>query len=100
MPAIFYLALMTYASKLKNYALALSLISITEAIPNLLQSIGGYFADRTKNKYQIIILLVIIRFVLYMIVGVLFVTNIAGWNLVLIVIGINFISDISGMYSG
>lgn len=91
---------MTYASKLKNYALALSLISITEAIPNLLQSIGGYFADRTKNKYQIIILLVIIRFVLYMIVGVLFVTNIAGWNLVLIVIGINFISDISGMYSG
>jgi MFS family permease len=99
-PAIFYLALMTYASKLKNYALALSLISITEAIPNLLQSIGGYFADRTKNKYQIIILLVIIRFVLYMIVGVLFVTNIAGWNLVLIVIGINFISDISGMYSG
>ncbi|WEV63197.1 MFS transporter (plasmid) [Lactobacillus sp. ESL0731] len=96
---LFYLALMTYASKLKNYALALSLISITEAVPDLLQSIGGYFADRTKNKFQVIIRLAIIRFILYMIVGALFVTNIAGWNLVLLVIAINFISDVSGMYS-
>ncbi|WEV63203.1 hypothetical protein OZX69_09425 (plasmid) [Lactobacillus sp. ESL0731] len=62
---LFYLALMTYASKLKNYALALSLISITEAVPDLLQSIGGYFADRTKNKFQVIIRLAIIRFILY-----------------------------------
>ncbi|WEV36888.1 MFS transporter [Lactobacillus sp. ESL0677] len=96
---LFYLALMTYASKLKNYALALSLISIMEAVPDLLQSIGGYFADRTKNKFQVIIRLAIIRFILYMIVGALFVTNIAGWNLILLVIAINFISDVSGMYS-
>ncbi|MDF7637858.1 MFS transporter [Lactobacillus sp. ESL0791] len=97
---LFYLALMTYASKLKNYALALSLISITEAIPDLLQSVSGYFADRTKNKFKTIVLLAIIRFVMYMLVGVLFVTNIAGWNLVLLVICINFISDVAGMYSG
>ncbi|MDF7682332.1 MFS transporter [Lactobacillus sp. ESL0679] len=96
---LFYLALMTYASKLKNYALALSLISIMEAVPDLLQSIGGYFADRTKNKFQVIIRLAIIRFILYMIVGALFVTNIAGWNLILLVIAINFFSDVSGMYS-
>lgn len=96
---LFYLALMTYASKLHNYTLAISLISITEAIPRLIQSLSGYYADRTKNKLKMIVSLAIIRFVLYLIVGLLFVTNIAGWNLVLIVIGINFISDISGMYS-
>ncbi|WEV36892.1 MFS transporter [Lactobacillus sp. ESL0677] len=97
---LFYLALMTYASKLHNYTLAISLISITEAIPRLIESLSGYYADRTKNKFKMIVWLAIIRFILYLIVGLLFVTNIAGWNLILLVIGINFISDISGMYSG
>ncbi|WEV39741.1 MFS transporter [Lactobacillus sp. ESL0681] len=96
---LFYLALMTYASKLKNYTLALSLISITEAIPDLLQTVSGYFADKTRNKFKVMIWLAIIRFVLYVAVGILFVTNLAGWNLVLMVIGINFISDLAGMYS-
>ena len=97
---LFYLALMTYASRLKNYSLALSLIAITESLPNLIQSLSGYLADRTKNKYHVIVWLAIIRFALYLLVGVLFATNISGWNLVLMVIGLNFISDLSGKYSG
>ncbi|KJY62698.1 MFS transporter, partial [Lactobacillus helsingborgensis] len=98
---LFYLAFMTYASKLQNYALALSLISITEAIPDLLGSVAGYIADRTQNKFKMITWLAVIRFILYMLVGFLFTrNNIAGWNLVLIVIAINFISDLSGSYSG
>ena len=97
---LFYLALMTYASKLKNYSLALSLIAITESLPDLIQSLSGYLADRTHNKYRVIVWLAVIRFALYMLVGLLFVTNIASWNLVLMVIGLNFVSDLSGMYSG
>lgn len=97
---LFYLALMTYASRLKNYSLALSLIAITESLPNLIQSLSGYLADRTKNKYHVIVWLAIIRFALYLLVGLLFATNISGWNLVLLVIGLNFISDLSGKYSG
>lgn len=97
---LFYLALMTYASRLKNYSLALSLIAITESLPNLIQSLSGYLADRTKNKYHVIVRLAVIRFALYLLVGVLFATNISGWNLVLLVIGLNFISDLSGKYSG
>ncbi|MEB3363343.1 hypothetical protein SDC49_05215 [Lactobacillus sp. R2/2] len=91
---------MTYASKLQNYSLALSLIAITESLPDLVQSLSGYLADRTHNKYRVIVWLAIIRFALYMLVGILFAININGWNLVLIVIGLNFISDLSGMYSG
>lgn len=97
---LFYLALMTYASRLKNYSLALSLIAITESLPNLIQSLSGYLADRTKNKYHVIVWLAVIRFALYLLVGLLFATNISGWNLVLLVIGLNFISDLSGKYSG
>ena len=96
---LFYLALMTYASKLKNYSLALSLIAISESVPRLLSSVGGYLADRTHNKYEKIVWLAMIRGALYLLVGFLFSQNIAGWNLVMMVIVINFISDTAGTYS-
>ena len=97
---LFYLALMTYASRLKNYSLALSLIAISESVPRLFSSVGGYLADRTHNKFQKIIWMAMIRGALYLLVGFLFSQNIAGWNLVIMVIIINFISDTAGTYSG
>ena len=97
---LFYLALMTYASRLKNYSLALSLIAISESVPRLFSSVGGYLADRTQNKFQKIVWMAMIRGALYLLVGFLFSQNIAGWNLVIMVIIINFISDTAGTYSG
>lgn len=94
------MALMTYASKLKNYSLALSLIAISESLPKLLEIFAGYLADRTHHKFKNIFLMAIIRFVLYGLVGILFASNISDWNLVLIVIVINLISDSFGSYSG
>lgn len=96
---LFYLALVTYASKLKNYSLALSLIAISESVPKLFASVGGYLADQTRNKFQKIVWLAGFRGVLYLLVGVLFSLNIAGWNLVMMVIIINFFSDTAGIYS-
>ena len=97
---LFYLALMTYASRLKNYSLALSLIAISESVPRLFSSVGGYLADRTQNKFQKIVWIAMIRGAFYLLVGFLFSQNIAGWNLVIMVIIINFISDTAGTYSG
>ncbi|BDR57656.1 MFS transporter [Xylocopilactobacillus apicola] len=96
---LFYLAFMTYASKFKNYSLALSLIAISESLPKVLYSLGGYFADKTKSKINGLIKLAIARSILYFVVGVLFAQNIKGWNLILIVIAINFLSDLLGIYS-
>lgn len=96
---LFYLAFMTYASKLKNYSLALSLIAISESIPKLFTIFGGYFADKTRNKFRNIFLTAIIRCILYGIIGLLFITNISQWNLVIIVVIINLISDTFGSYS-
>lgn len=59
---LFYLAFLTYASKLKNYSLALSLIAISESIPRLLDIFGGYLADKTRNKLKNIFWMAIIRF--------------------------------------
>lgn len=69
---LFYLAFMTYASKLQNYSLALSLIAISESIPRLFNIFGGYLADKTHNKFKSIFLIAVVRFVLYSLVGVLF----------------------------
>ena len=97
---LFYLAFMTYASKLKNYSLALSLIAISESIPRLFDIVGGYLADKTYNKFKNIFLMAVVRFILYGLVGILFVTNISQWSLVIAVVIINFISDTVGSYSG
>lgn len=97
---LFYLAFMTYASKLQNYSLALSLIAISESIPRLFDIFGGYLADKTRNKFKNIFLIAIVRFVLYGLVSILFITNISQWGLVIAVVIINFISDTVGAYSG
>lgn len=97
---LFYLAFMTYASKLHNYSLALSLIAISESIPKLFEIFAGYLADKTHKKFKNIFLMAIIRFVLYGIVGLLFVSHVSDWNLVLAVVIINLLSDTVGSYSG
>lgn len=97
---LFYLAFMTYASKLKNYSLALSLIAISESVPKLFEIFGGYLADRTQHKFKNIFLMAVVRFVLYAIVGFLFSNHISDWNLVITVVIINFFSDTFGSYSG
>ncbi len=97
---LFYLAFMTYASKLQNYSLALSLIAISESLPRLFDIFGGYLADRTRKKFKNIFLMSIVRFGLYGLVGVLFITNVSQWGLVIAVVIINFISDMAGTYAG
>ena len=96
---LFYLAFMTYASKLHNYSLALSLIAISESIPRLFEIFSGYLADRTRNKFKNIFLMAVVRFILYAIVGFLFVAKVSDWNLVIAVVVINFFSDTFGSYS-
>lgn len=97
---LFYLAFMTYASKLQNYSLALSLIAISESVPKLFEIFGGYLADKTKKKFRNIFLAAFVRFILYGLVGLLFITKMSQWNLVLIIVVVNFLSDTIGSYSG
>lgn len=97
---LFCLAFMTYASKLKNYSLALSLIAISESVPRLFEIFGGYLADKTKKKFQNIFLAAMARFILYALVGLLFISKVSQWNLVIIIVVVNFLSDTIGSYSG
>lgn len=97
---LFYLAFMNYASKLQNYSLALSLIAISESVPKMLEIFGGYLADRTREKFKNIFLAAVIRFALYGLVGLLFISKMSQWHLVIIIVLINFLSDTIGSYAG
>ncbi|RHH66552.1 MULTISPECIES: MFS transporter [Vagococcus] len=97
--SIFYLALVTYASRLDNFPLAISLIAISETLPTLFESYFGYLADKTKNKTIHLPNLAFIRAILYLSVGLIFSTNMNAWNIVFFTIIINFFSDLFGIYS-
>src|SRR5699024_9783842 len=84
---------------LENYSLALSLIAISESVPKLFTIFGGYFADKTQKKFRNIFLTALARCILYGLVGFLFISRINQWNLVIMVVVINLISDTFGSYS-
>lgn len=51
---LFYLAFMTYASKLQNYSLALSLIAISESIPRLFYIVEDMLPIGLKTNIEIL----------------------------------------------
>lgn len=77
----------------------MSLIAISESIPSLFKIFSGYLAYKTHKKFRNVFLMAVVRFVLYAIVGFLFVAKVSDWTLVLAVVVINFFSDTFGSYS-
>jgi len=96
--SIFYLAMIAYASSFDNSSLAITLVTISETLPDALSAITGYWSDRTKRKMHADYLSSLVRALLYCIVAILF-AKWDGWNLLLVVIIINVFSDLLGTYS-
>lgn len=96
--SIYYIVLLTYASSLKESAIAISLVSLSETLPPLLQLITGSVADNTKNKRDKIVLCAFLRGVLYFIVSLLLLRK-GSLSILIIIACINLISDIAGKYS-
>lgn len=67
--SIFYLALINFASTLSNPALAISLVTISETLPDALSFVAGYLCDKTKKKYIADIICAFLRAALYIIIG-------------------------------
>lgn len=96
--SIFYLAFISFAAGLQNSNLAITLVTISETLPDAFSFVGGYFSDRTKRKYKADILCAFMRAMLYFCVCLLFLK--AENSVILItVIVINLFSDCIGNYS-
>lgn len=96
--SLFFLAFISFAATLKNSEIAITLVTLSETIPDVLSFFAGYLCDKTKNKYNADIYCAFLRAILYLIVGILFMTTTD--NIILFsVIAINLVSDFMGNYS-
>lgn len=94
---LYYLALMTYVTEIKNSNLAISIINISETIPILFTVFFGIIADRTLNKVDMIIKTLWIRTILYLLVAM--VMNFKESLIVVIIASIiNLIADVLGQF--
>ncbi|MEG3308156.1 MFS transporter [Streptococcus suis] len=94
---LYYLALMNYVLFLPDTKFALAMITVSETLPILSGLFMGIWADRTKNKLDTILATLVIRFVLYALVGLLMGFTPALW-IVAVVCVVNFLSDLAGQY--
>ncbi|NQO18923.1 MFS transporter [Streptococcus suis] len=94
---LYYLALMNYVLFLPDTKFALAMITVSETLPILSGLFMGIWADRTKKKLDTILATLVLRFVLYALVGLLMGFTPALW-IVAVVCVVNFLSDLAGQY--
>ncbi|HEL2384263.1 TPA: MFS transporter [Streptococcus suis] len=94
---LYYLALMNYVLFLPDTKFALAMITASETLPILSGLFMGIWADRTKKKLDTILATLVLRFVLYVLVGLLMGFTPALW-IVAVVCVVNFLSDLAGQY--
>lgn len=94
---LYFIALMTYVTEIKDSNLAISIVNISETIPILFTIFFGIIADRTLNKVEMIIKTLWIRIGLYLLVAM--VMNFKPSIIVVILASIvNLISDTLGQF--
>lgn len=94
---LYFIALMTYVTELKDSNLAVSIINLSETIPILFTVFFGIIADRTMNKVETIIKTLWIRVGLYLLVAM--VMNFKASIMVVILASmVNLVSDILGQF--
>lgn len=96
---MYYLALITFVSTFQHANLAIGLITISELLPALLSSFTGYKADSTIHRGKMILLSGVARFVIYIVIGFSFMLELSQWSILLLAVGLNFISDTLGSYA-
>ncbi|EHI70758.1 MFS transporter [Streptococcus ictaluri] len=94
---MFYLALMAYVLQMPGYKLAVSIVSVSEALPILTSFVMGYLADRTIDKPRTILYTLTFRVFVYLVVAsvVSFRPSIA---VVFALALLNLLSDLTGQY--
>ena len=96
--SLFYLAFLTYASTLENSAIAISIISISESLPEIFSIFTGVYADKVEDKAKADIYSNFLRMFIYFFVGFSFLIF-KDLKLVIIASIFNLVSDVIGTFS-
>ncbi|MGL6299616.1 hypothetical protein ACR31S_04320 [Streptococcus iniae] len=94
---VYYFAMMAYVLQLPNTNIAISLVTFSESLPILSKLLMSIWGDRTKNKLDTILWTLMLRIVLYSIVGFAMGFTPSLWILGLALL-VNVCSDLAGQY--
>lgn len=94
---VYYFAMMAYVLQLPNTNIAISLVTFSESLPILSKLLMSIWGDRTKNKLDTILWTLMLRIVLYSIVGFAMGFTPSFWILGLALL-VNVCSDLAGQY--
>ena len=95
---LFDIAFIIYATSLPNPELAVSIVSIATTLPYVISFILGYFADQTKDKYNIILSTRFYQFLLFSLFGLVCIYGVQWWIFIVLVF-VNVVADILGGYN-
>lgn len=95
---LFYTSMLSAASMVEYSKFTITLVSISETFPIVLSFILGNIADRRANKFNSMAINAFFRMLIYIIIGFLFSFTLT-FNLLILIILLNFISGILGNYS-
>ena len=94
---LYFIALMTYVTEIKESNLAISIVNISETLPILFTIFFGIIADKTLNKVKMIIKTLWLRVILYLLVAVAM--NFKPSIIVVIIASlINLVADTLGQF--
>lgn len=95
---LFDIAFIIYATSLPNPELAVSIVSIATTLPYIISFILGYFADQTKDKYNIILSTRFYQFLLFSLFALVCIYGVQWWIFIVLVF-VNIVADILGGYN-
>ena len=95
---LFDIAFIIYATSLPNPELAVSIVSIATTLPYVISFILGYFADQTKDKYNIILSTRFYQFLLFSLFALICIYGVQWWIFIVLVF-VNVVADILGGYN-
>ena len=95
---LFDIAFIIFATSLPNPELAVSIVSIATTLPYVISFILGYFADQTKDKYNIILSTRFYQFLLFSLFALVCIYGVQWWIFIVLVF-VNVVADILGGYN-
>ncbi|WP_305741649.1 MFS transporter [Enterococcus faecalis] len=95
---VFYLALVAYSSSVSNAGYAISLITTLEFLPEIFSFLLGNVADKSSDKIRTLQKTNYYRAAIYFFIAIAFL-YLSDWKLLILVIFLNFLSDIIGCLS-
>lgn len=96
--SIYYIALLTYASRFPKPSLAILLVSLSETLPGVLSVFLGVLSDRTAAKARRLVATFWLRGGCCILIGLLMGLD-SAWPLLLAIVLLNFVSDVTGRYA-